>query len=74
MKTKYATEAAEALKKMVNYKQPQKVWFDDGTEFLAAFKNLSDKRGNHLYSNFSEKVCFCRTEHLVTEKYHLYIS
>ena len=56
MKTKYATEAAEAFKKKkIKYKQPQKVWVDDGTEFLGAFKNLCDKRGIHLYSTFSEK-------------------
>ena len=55
MKTKYATEAAEAFKKMIKYEQPRKVWVDDGTEFFAAFKNLCEKRGIHLYSNFSEK-------------------
>ena len=55
MKTKYATEAAEAFKKMIKNKQPEKVWVDDGTEFLGAFKQLCTKRGTHLYSNFSEK-------------------
>ena len=55
MKTKFATEAAEAFRKMIKYKQPEKVWVDDGTEFLGAFKNLCDKRGIHLYSTFSEK-------------------
>ena len=55
MKTKYATEAAEAFKKMIKNKQPEKVWVDDGTEFLGAFKQLCTKRGIHLYSTFSEK-------------------
>ena len=55
MKTKYATEAAEAFKEMIKNKQPEKVWVDDGTEFLGAFKQLCTKRGNHLYSTFSEK-------------------
>ena len=55
MKTKYATEAAQAFKKMIKYKQPLKVWVDDGTEFLGAFKSLCEKRGIHLYSTFSEK-------------------
>ena len=55
MKTKYATEAAEAFKKMIKNKQPEKVWLDDGTEFLGAFKQLCTKRGIHLYSTFSEK-------------------
>ena len=31
MKTKYATEAANAFKKMIKQKQPEKVWVDDGT-------------------------------------------
>ena len=40
---------------MIKHKQPQKVWVDDGTEFLGAFKTLCSKRGIHLYSTFSEK-------------------
>ena len=55
LKTKYATETAEAFKKMIKHKQPKKVWVDDGTEFLGAFKALCKKRGTHLYSTFSEK-------------------
>ena len=55
MKTKYATEAAEAFKKMIKNKQPEKVWVDDGAEFLGAFKQLCTKRGIHLYSTYSEK-------------------
>ena len=55
LKTKYATETAEAFKKMIKHKQPKKVWVDDGTEFLGAFKDLCNKRGIHLYSTFSEK-------------------
>ena len=34
MKTKYATEAAQAFKKIIKYKQPLKVWVDDSKEFL----------------------------------------
>ena len=52
LKTKYATETAE---KMIKIKQPEKVWVDDGKEFLGAFKQLCNKRGIHLYSTFSEK-------------------
>ena len=54
MKTKYATEAAQAFKKMIKYKQPLKVWVDDGTEFLGAFKSMCEKKGIHLHSTFSE--------------------
>ena len=53
MKTKYATEAANAFKKMIKHKQPEKVWVDDGTEFLGAFKRLCNSRAIHLYSTFS---------------------
>ena len=55
MKTKYATEAADAFKKMIKHKQPEKVWVDDGTEFLGAFQRLCNSRAIHLYSTFSEK-------------------
>ena len=55
LKTKYATETAQAFKKMIKHKQPKKVWVDDGTEFLGAFNDLCNKRGIHLYSTFSEK-------------------
>ena len=55
LKTKYATETAEAFQKMIKNKQPEKVWVDDGKEFLGAFKQLCNKRGIHLYSTFSEK-------------------
>ena len=55
MKRKYATEAAQASKKMIKNKQPVKVWVEDGKEFLGAFKSLCEKRGIHLYSTYSEK-------------------
>ena len=55
LKTKYATEIAEVFKKMIKHKQPKKIWVDDGTVFLGAFKALCNKRGIHLYSTFSEK-------------------
>ena len=45
MKTKYATEAAQAFKKMIKNKQPLKVWVDDGKEFLGAFKTCVRKEG-----------------------------
>ena len=40
---------------MINCKQPKKVWVDDCTESLGAFKVLCNKRGLHLYSTFNEK-------------------
>ena len=54
-KTKYAKETAKAFQNPIKHKQPQKIWVDDGTDFLGAFKTLCNKRGDHLYSTFSEK-------------------
>ena len=62
MKTKHATEAAQAFKKMIKYKQPSKVWVDDGKEFLGAFKSLCEKRGIHLYNTFIEKSLLLQRE------------
>ena len=45
MKTTNATEATQAFKKLIKYKQPLKVWVDDGKEFLGAFKSLCEKKG-----------------------------
>ena len=58
MKTKYATEACDAFKKMIKYKQPEKLWVDDETEFFGAFKRLFNSRAIHLYSTFSKKSLF----------------
>ena len=55
LKTKYVTETAHVLEMMIKHKQPEKVWVDDGTEFLGAFKALCTERGIHLNSTFSEK-------------------
>ena len=55
MKTKYATEVADAFKKIIKHIQPEKVWVDNGTEFLGAFKRLCNSRAIHLYSTFDEK-------------------
>ena len=55
LKTKYATEAVEAFKKMIKNKQPEKLWAEDGTELCGAVKQFCTKRGIHLYSTFIEK-------------------
>ena len=55
LKTKYARETAQVFKKMIKHEQPEKIWVDDGTGFLGAFKFLCTERGIHLYSTFSEK-------------------
>ena len=40
LKSKYATTTADAFKKMINNKQPKKVWVDAGTEFEGSFSTL----------------------------------
>ena len=68
MKTKYATEAAQAIKKMIKYKQPLKVWVGDGKEFLGAFVSLSEKRGIHFYSTFTEKSRLLQRKNFARKK------
>ena len=68
LKTKYATEIAEAFKKMIKRKQPKKVWVDDGTEFLGAFKAHCNKRGVHLYSKFSKKKSAFAERNILSHK------
>ena len=55
LKTKHATKTAKAFRNKISHKQPQKVWVDDGTEFLRAFKSFCNKRGIHQNSSFSDK-------------------
>ena len=55
LKTKYATEAAEAFQKIIKNKQPEKVWVNDCKEFLGALKHLCNKLGIPLYGVYSEK-------------------
>ena len=55
LKTKFSSEVANAFKRMIKKKQPQKVWVDKGTEFKGEFKKLCDKKGIHLYNTQSEK-------------------
>ena len=55
LKTKYAAETAQVFKKMIKHRQPEKVWVDDSTEYLGAFKALWTERRIHLHSTFSEK-------------------
>ena len=43
---------------MVKYKQPEKLWIDDETEYLGVFKRLCNSQAIHLYSTFSEKIVF----------------
>ena len=62
LKTKYATETAQVFEKMVNHTEPEKVWVDDGTDFLGAFKALCTERGIHLCSTFSEESLLLRKE------------
>ena len=55
LKSKYATTTAEAFKRMIQHKQPKKVWVDAGTEFKGNFKTLCQRRNITIYQTFSEK-------------------
>ena len=55
LKSKYATATAEAFKKMIEIKQPKKLWVDKGTEFKGSFQSLCDKKGILTYTTESEK-------------------
>ena len=69
MKTKYATETAQAFNKMIKRKKREKIWVDGGTEFLGALKTLCTEREKHLYRTISEKNLLSRKEtHVLSKK------
>ena len=51
-KTKYVTETAKVIKKMIKSKQLEKNSVDDGMELLGGFKTYCNTSGLHLCSNF----------------------
>ena len=55
LKSKYATTTAEAFKKMIKNKQPEKVWVDAGTEFKGSFQTLCKNKKIEIYKTSSEK-------------------
>ena len=60
---------------MIKHKQPEKVWVDDGTEILGAFKRPRNSRAIQLYSTFSEEKCFRQTEYSFTKNIiHRYLE
>lgn len=54
LKNKTSEETANAFKRMIRNKQPEKVWSDKGTEFKGAFQQLCNKRGIETYTTDSE--------------------
>ena len=54
LKTKYATEAASAFRKMIKHKQPKKVWVDQGSEFRGTFRDLCDRK-KFIFTTLSAK-------------------
>ena len=54
MKAFYAKDAAEAFKKMIKQKQPERVWKDKGSEFKGVFKKFREKKEIHLYTTENE--------------------
>ena len=62
LKSKYATITADACKKMIENKQPEKMWVDAGTEFKGSFSTLCQKKDIEVYETFSEKSQHLRKE------------
>ena len=54
MKTKSATDATRAFKRMITKSIPEKVWSDKGTEFKGEFKQFCDSKSIEIYSTHSE--------------------
>ena len=54
MKTKSATDATRAFKRMIRKSIPEKVWSDKGTEFKGEFKQFCDSKSIEIYSTHSE--------------------
>ena len=54
LKTKHATDCANAFGKMLKKKKPEKVWTDKGTEFRGDFSTLCKNKGIHSYTTASE--------------------
>ena len=73
LKMKYATETEQVFKKIIKHKKPEKVWVDDVTEFLVAFKALCTERGILLYSTFSKKKSAFAEKYTLFEKYNLQV-
>ena len=57
---------------MIKYKQPEKLWVDDDTEFLGAHKALCTEGGILLYSTFREKKSAYAERSIISLKYKIY--
>ena len=54
MKALYGKDAVEEFKKMIEKKQPEKVWTDKGSEIKGDFKKFCEKKRIHLYARENE--------------------
>ena len=68
MKIKYATKAANAFKNRSNINNPKKVWVDDGTDILGAFKRVCNSRAIHLYGTFREQNSVFAEQNICSRK------
>ena len=55
MKNKYATTTRRASATMTTKIKPEKVWTDDGKEFLGSFKQFCEQKNTILYQTRNEK-------------------
>ena len=54
MRSKTAKETTRTFARMISTTQPKKLWFDKGTEFKGAFKEICDSKGIETYTTHSE--------------------
>ena len=59
MKALYAKDAAEAFRKMIKKKQPEKVWTDKGSKYKGDLKKFCEKRNSFIYNRKRNKVGIC---------------
>ena len=55
MKDKYASTTKRAFALMTTKIKPEKVWTDDGKEFLGSFKNFCEQKEKAIYQTRNEK-------------------
>ena len=55
MKDKYASTTRRAFVTMISKTKPEKVWTDDGKEFLGSFKKLCEQKDIIIYQTRNEK-------------------
>ena len=68
VKDKYASTTRRAFVTMISKTKPEKVWTDDGKEFLCPFKKLCEQKDIIIYQTRNEKKsAFAGTQHPINQ-------